>query len=304
MPIRHETAFDPRYGEAVPVAANVARVTCENPGPFTGTGTNSYLVGSDALAVVDPGPNDAAHRAALARAIAGRPVTHILVTHTHVDHSPLARSLADETGATIVAEGPHRAARPLHAGERNAMDASADLDFRPDLAVGDGDRVEGDGWAVTAVPTPGHTANHCAFAVEGGPLLCGDHVMAWATSIVAPPDGSMADYMASLDALLARQQRGLDAPYFPGHGGPVERPRAYVRALKAHRLMRERAILARVRAGDETIPRMVERIYRTTDRRLHGAAALSVLAHMEALVEAGRVVADRPPSLDARYAPA
>ena len=296
--------FEPLYGEAVPVAGDVLRVTARNPGPFTGPGTNSYVVGRDALAVIDPGPDDRDHHAALHRAIAGRPVAAILVTHTHVDHSPLARRLADETGASVMAEGPHRAARPLHEGEANAMDASADLDFAPDRALADGEHVEGDGWAFTAVHTPGHTANHCAFALDGGPLFAGDHVMAWATSIVAPPDGSMADYMASLDALLARQGAGLDARYLPGHGGPVENPRAYVRALKAHRLMRERAVLNRVRAGDRAIADMVATIYRTTDPRLHGAAALSVLAQIEGLVERGLVVSDGPPSLGATYRPA
>ena len=296
--------FDPRHGEAVPVAPDVVRVTADNGGPFTGAGTNSYIVGTGTLAVIDPGPDDAAHLAALRAAIGGRPVSHVLVTHTHVDHSPLARVLAGETGASVLAEGPHRAARALHEGERNAMDASADLAFAPDRRLADGERVEGDGWVLTAVHTPGHTANHCAFAVDGGPLLPGDHVMAWATSIVAPPDGSMADYMASLDALLARQEAGLDARYLPGHGGPVENPRAFVRALKAHRLMRERAVLERLRAGDRTIRAMVAVIYRTTDARLHGAAALSVLAQLEAMVERGTVRADRPPSLDALYEPA
>ena len=305
MPIKHETAFNPRYGEAVAVAPNVVRVTCNNPGPFTGAGTNSYIVGGKgAVAVVDPGPVDSAHQNALDRALAGRPVSHVVVTHTHADHSPLARPLAERTGAIVVAEGPHRAARALHEGERNVMDASADRAFRPDQAVDHGDRIAGDGWTLTAIHTPGHTANHCAFALDDGPLLSGDHVMAWATSIVAPPDGAMDDYMASLDTLLERQRHGLDPFYLPGHGGPVTKPQSYVRALKAHRLMRERAILTRVRGGDRTIPRMVEHIYRTTDRRLHGAAALSVLAHLEGLIAQGRVVADGPPSLEAAYAPA
>ena len=300
--------FEPRHGEAVPAAPGVVRVTANNPGPFTGPGTNSYVVEGkaegDALAIVDPGPEDAAHYDALMRSIGGRPVAAILVTHTHVDHSPLARRMAEATGAAVLAEGPHRAARPLHEGERNAMDASADLDFIPDRRLADGERVEVGGRGFTAVHTPGHTANHCAFALDGGPLFAGDHVMAWATTIVAPPDGSMADYMASLDALLARQERGLDALLLPGHGAAVERPRAYVRALKAHRLMRERAVLNRVRAGDRRIADMVAVIYRTTDRRLHGAAALSVLAQLEGLVERGVVVADGPPSLDAAFRPA
>ena len=296
--------FEPRHGEAVPVHDGVIRVTAANAGPFTGPGTNSYIIGTRTLAVIDPGPDDADHLAALRRAIDGRPVSHILVTHTHVDHSPLARRLADETGALVLAEGPHRAARAMHEGETNAMDASADLAFRPDRRLADGERIEGEGWAFAAVHTPGHTANHGAFALDGGPLFAGDHVMAWATTIVAPPDGSMADYMASLDLLLARQRQGLDPRYLPGHGGPVENPSAFVRAMKAHRLMRERAVLERLRAGDRTIPQMVATIYRTTDPRLHGAAALSVFAQLEGLIERGAVACDGPPSLTARYTPA
>ena len=292
--------FDPRHGEAVEVAPGVVRLTARNPGAFTGPGTNSYLLGTRALAVVDPGPDDPAHFEALLRAIDGRPVTHVLVTHTHADHSPLARPLAERTGAIVCAEGPHRAARPLHEGERNALDASADRDFAPDRTLADGERIEGEGWAVEAVTTPGHTANHLAFALPGtGLLLSGDHVMAWATTIVAPPDGAMGDYLASLDRLMARD----DARLLPGHGGPVEEPGRYMKALKAHRLMREGAILERVRAGDETIAAIVETVYRGTDRRLHGAAALSTLAHLEELVARGLVVADGPPRLDARFAP-
>ncbi|WP_064694121.1 MBL fold metallo-hydrolase [Rhizobium aegyptiacum] len=296
-----DLAFEPAYGRAVPVAPDILRITAENPGPFTFFGTNSYLVGSSSLAVIDPGPEDEAHYQALMTAIGGREVTHIFVSHTHRDHSPLARRLQAETGAVTVGQGPHRPARRLREGEVNPFAESSDTDFVPDIALGDGETIAGDGWALTAVLTPGHTANHAAFALEGRDILfSGDHVMAWSTSIVAPPDGAMADYMASLDKLITRE----DGLLLPGHGGPVNEPKTFLPALKAHRLKREQAVLARVAAGDRGIPEMVKAIYRDTDPQLHGAAALSVLAHIEDLVERGAIVADGPPSLAARYRPA
>ena len=295
MALDFDTKFEPAYGEAVRVAPDVARITVNNPSAFTFHGTNSYLVGRDTLAVVDPGPEDDAHFAALLRAIAGRPVSHIFVSHTHVDHSPLTRRLAEETGATVLAEGPHRPARPLRIGEINPLDASGDTDFMPDVALADDELVEGDGWALRAIHTPGHTANHVSFALEGtGNLFSADHVMAWSTSIVAPPDGAMSDYMASLDRLLQRD----DTLFLPGHGGPVTQPAAFMRGLKAHRKMRERAIIERLRGGDRTIPDMVAAIYRDTDPRLHGAAGLSVLAHLEDLVDRGIAAAEGEPSID------
>lgn len=295
-----ERAFEPAHGQAVPVGPDVVRVTANNPSPFTFHGTNSYIVGHDTLAVIDPGPEDEAHLSALLAAIGGRPVSHILVSHTHRDHAPLSHRLKAETGALIVAEGPHRAARPLHEGETNPFAESADSDFRPDLTLADGETVSGDGWALTAVHTPGHTANHAAFALEGtGLVFSADHVMAWATTIVAPPDGSMGDYMASLEKLLERDDR----LYLPGHGGPVKEPHAFLRGLRTHRRMRERAIRERIAAGDRRVEEMVKAIYRDTDPRLHGAAALSVLAHLEDLVEKGAVKSDGPPSLHGVYEP-
>ena len=295
MKLELNTAFEPAHGEAVAVAPGISRVTVNNPGPFTFHGTNSYIVGTDTLAVIDPGPEDDDHLRVLLGAIAGRPVSHVLVSHTHADHSPLAGRLAAATGAIVAATGPHRPARPLRIGEVNPLDASADTAFMPELVLGDGDIVAGDGWSLRAIHTPGHTANHAAFALEGsGILFSADHVMAWSTSIVAPPDGAMADYMASLDRLLARDDRLM----LPGHGGPVTQPAAFMRALKAHRRMRERAILARLGAGDRTIPEMVSAIYRDIDPRLHGAAGLSVLAHLEDLASRGAVRAEPEPSID------
>ncbi len=290
--------FDPAYGRAVPVAEGIQRLTANNPSPFTFHGTNSYIVGGSSVAVIDPGPANAAHFEALMTALAGRQVTHIFISHTHRDHSPLAKRLKAETGALTVGEGPHRPSRPLREGEVNPFAESSDTDFVPDIAIRDGQTISGDGWALRGVLTPGHTANHAAFALEGsGILFSGDHVMAWATTIVAPPDGSMADYMASLDKLLARD----DGLLLPGHGGPVTSPSPFLRGLKTHRRLRERSIIERIRTGESTIPKMVEMIYRDTDKRLHGAAALSVLAHIEELMERGEVTADGPPSLVAHY---
>lgn len=301
MALSFQTEFEPAYGQAVEVLPGVARLTVNNPSAFTFHGTNSYIVGSETLAVIDPGPEDEDHLRALLAAIGGRPVSHIFVTHTHRDHSPLAARLREETGAVVVAEGPHRAARPLRLGEINALDASGDTDFAPDATLKDGAAIEGDGWTISGVFTPGHMANHMSFALEGsGVLFSGDHVMAWSTSIVAPPDGSMADYMASLDRLLARDDR----LYLPGHGGGLRNPLPFLRGLKAHRKMRERAILERLRVGDRTIGEMVKAIYRDTDPRLHGAAALSVFAQLEDLVGKGAAVADGELSLDATYRPA
>jgi glyoxylase-like metal-dependent hydrolase (beta-lactamase superfamily II) len=300
MALSFDTKFEPAYGEAVEVAPGVRRLTVNNPSPFTFHGTNSYIVGRDTLAIIDPGPEDEAHLRALRHAIAGHPVSHIFVSHTHNDHSPLARRLGRETGALVCAQGPHRPARPLRIGETNPLDASADTAFSPDLALTDGMLMEGDGWAIRAIHTPGHTANHLVFALEGtGILFSADHVMAWATSIVAPPDGAMSDYMASLETMLARG----DALYLPGHGGPLQKPRPFVRGLKAHRRMRERAIVERLRAGDRTIGELVAAIYRDTDPRLHGAAGLSVLAHLEDLVARGQARADREVSIDGIFSP-
>lgn len=302
MALEFDTRFDPRHGEPVPVAEDVHRVTAPNPSPFTFQGTNSYIVGgAGGLAVIDPGPDSESHLDALLRAIDERPVSHIFVSHTHRDHSPLAARLAEITGARTAAEGPHRAARPLETGEINPLDASADMDFRPDITLADDVLIEGDRWKLRALHTPGHTANHCAFALDGtGITFSADHVMAWSTTIVAPPDGAMADYMASLDRLLERDDRLL----LPGHGGPVGNPRQFMRGLKTHRKMRERAILERLRAGERRIPEIVKSIYRDTDPRLHGAAALSVLAHLEDLVSRGQAEADNTPSLEARFFPA
>ncbi|MGN6449848.1 MAG: MBL fold metallo-hydrolase [Brucella intermedia] len=298
MALVFDSSFRPQYGEPVELGKGILRLTVNNPSAFTFHGTNSYIIGTDTLAVIDPGPDNDAHYNALIAAIAGRPVSHIFVSHTHRDHSPLAQRLKESLGARTVAEGAHRPARPYYAGEVNMLEASADTDFIPDIALADGGTIEGDGWALEGIHTPGHAANHMAFGLKNtGVLFSADHVMAWATSIVAPPDGSMSDYMVSLEKLLARD----DKVYLPGHGGAVIKPAAFVRGLRAHRKMRERAIFERVLQGDRTIGDMVKAIYRDTDPRLHGAAALSVLAHREDLVGRGEVKTDDHPSLDSIY---
>ncbi|MER9757640.1 MBL fold metallo-hydrolase [Mesorhizobium sp. M0166] len=301
MELKFDTRFDPAYGQGVAVAPGIQRVTARNPSPFTFHGTNSYVVGRETLAVIDPGPDDEAHLRTLLEAIGTRPVSHIFVSHTHRDHSPLAARLKQHTGAVVLAEGRHRPARPLRPGEVNSLDASADTGFVPDIAVPDDMVIDGDGWAIRTVLTPGHTANHAAFALEGtGILFSADHVMAWATTIVAPPDGAMADYMTSLERLIERDDRLL----LPGHGGPVTEPRSFMGGLKTHRKMRERAILERINSGDRTVKDMVEAIYRDTDPRLHGAAGLSVLAHLEDLVARGLVHTNGAPAIDGIYSPA
>jgi glyoxylase-like metal-dependent hydrolase (beta-lactamase superfamily II) len=276
----------------------VRRVMANNPGPFTFKGTLSYIVGRGKVAIVDPGPDDAAHIGALLDAVGGETVTHIFVTHTHRDHSPAVPAIKAATGATVYAEGPHRAARPLHIGEHNPLDSSGDRDFRPDVQLKDGEVVEGDGWAIEAVTTPGHTANHMAFALKDrGILFAGDHVMGWATSIVAPPDGAMSDYMASLDK-LARRGENL---YFSGHGPAIPDAKRFVNYYILHRKAREASILHRLGKGAADIPSIVRAIYIGIDPRLTGAAGLSVLAHMEDRVARGLVETDGAPAIDGVY---
>jgi glyoxylase-like metal-dependent hydrolase (beta-lactamase superfamily II) len=276
----------------------VRRLMANNPSPFTFKGTMSYIVGKGKVAIIDPGPDDPAHTAALLDAVRNETVTHIFVTHTHRDHSPGVPALKAATGATVYAEGPHRAARPLHIGEHNPLDSSGDRDFRPDVALKDGEVVEGDGWRIEAVTTPGHTANHMSFALpDRGLLLAGDHVMGWATSIVAPPDGAMSDYMASLDKLARR----AETLYLPGHGPAIPDARRFVNYYILHRKAREASILHRLGKGATDIPSIVRAIYIGIDPRLVGAAGLSVLAHLEDLVARGAVATDGMPSVDGIY---
>ena len=254
----------------------VSRVLAPNPSPFTHTGTQVHLVGTTDLAVIDPGPDMAEHLDALIVAIDGRPVRAILITHTHRDHSPASRPLAAATGAPIVG----CAALALDdAGVRS--DASFDRDYAPDRVLTEGESVAGDGWTLAALATPGHTSNHLAFVLPeaqdgAGALFSGDHVMGWSTSIVSPPDGDMAAYMASLEKLLPRSER----VYYPAHGDPVENPQRLVRGMLGHRKQREGQILRLLRDAPATVPEMVARMYVGLDPRLFPAAERSVLAHL------------------------
>src|SRR5271157_683254 len=217
--IPFDKSFDLQADKVTEVAPQVRAIVADNPGPFTFKGTMSYIIGRGKVAILDPGPDDDAHIAALLDAVRGETVTHIFVTHTHRDHSPGVPKVKAATGAKVYAEGPHRLARPLHIGETRRLDASADMDFRPDVALADGDAVSGDGWTMEAITTPGHTANHMSFALKESDLIfAGDHVMGWSTSIVAPPDGAMSDYMASLEKLARR----AEPVYLPGHGDVVK----------------------------------------------------------------------------------
>jgi len=284
-------------GELVRVSPLVQRLIANNPSPFTFTGTCSYLVGQDEVAIIDPGPLDEAHIAALLRAVDGRKVAHVIVTHTHRDHSPAAARIKAATGAPIVGAHPYRP-RPSEAGGFKGLDASHDLAYAPDRALDDGARIEGRGYTLEAIATPGHAANHLCFALrEENSLFSGDHVMAWSTSIVAPPDGSMGDYMASLEKVRARDE----TIFWPGHGGSVREPRRWTRALAHHRRQREASILARVEAGDATAPQIVAKVYENLKPGLVDAATLSTLAHLEDLAARGLVTMEGEFGPSARF---
>jgi glyoxylase-like metal-dependent hydrolase (beta-lactamase superfamily II) len=296
--IPFDRSFDLAPGQVEEVAPGVRRLLANNPSPFTFKGTVSYIVGRGQVAIIDPGPLDETHIAALLDAVRGETVTHVFVTHTHRDHSPAVPAIKAATGALVLAEGPHRAARPLNVGEAPRLDASNDTEFRPDRALADGEVVSGRGFTIEAVATPGHTANHMAFALkEANLLFSGDHVMAWSTPVVAPPDGAMSDYMASLHKLARRSEQ----IYLPGHGGAVRDAPGFVQHYLKHRQGREMSILHRLAKGEADIPTLVRAIYIGLDPRLIRAAGLSVLAHLEDLVTRRLVATDGQPSIEGRY---
>lgn len=282
IPYNRELNFE--YGKVDELGLRIRRVIARNPSAFTFHGTGTYILGRGQVAIVDPGPELAEHMDALLHAVRGETVTHILVTHTHLDHSPAVKAVQAATGAPSYAFGPH-GTRP----EDGASEGGADYDFTPDHVVGDGDVITGNGWSVEALHTPGHCSNHLCFRLrEEDALFCGDHVMGWSTSIVSPPDGNMTDYIASLEKV---GKYGASR-YFPTHGAPIEEPEPYVKALLAHRHEREAQIMAELAAGPTTIAEMVPRMYAAVDPKLYPAAARSVLAHLIHMVETGRVKAD------------
>ena len=280
IPFRREDTLP--HGAVEQVAPGVRRILCANPGPFTFRGTNTYVIGRGRVTVLDPGPADAAHLAAILRATAGEQVTRIVISHTHRDHSPGAAALVAATGAATFGFGPH--VTPPEAGGEGG-----DHDFRPDVALPDGAVLEGDDWRLAALHTPGHCANHLCFGLDteagGGVLFSADHVMSWSTTVVSPPDGDMAAYMASLAKLAARDDR----LYLPGHGPPLPDPAPFVAALAAHRMEREAKVLdALRRARRATAMQLVPAAYGPElDPKLVPAAARSLLAHLIKLAAEG-----------------
>ena len=293
-----ELAFDRSSapaGEAQQLSALVRRLIAPNAGPFTFTGTCTYIVGRGQVAVIDPGPEDAGHAARILEATRGEQIVFVIATHTHRDHSPAAAALAATTGAALVgcaafdpASGPEIA-------------RSQDLSWRPGRILSDGERIRAKGFELVALATPGHASNHLCFALpEEKALFSGDHVMAWSTTVVAPPDGDMSAYMRSLERLRLRD----DAVYWPGHGGPVRDPQRFVRALASHRRHRELLILNRLRAGDRSVASIVENTYNGLDPRLRSAAARSVFAHLIDLADRGLARCEGPLDIAADFAPA
>jgi glyoxylase-like metal-dependent hydrolase (beta-lactamase superfamily II) len=280
--VNFDRSLDAPTGTDVRLSPLVSRILAPNPGPFTFKGTGTYLIGAGGdVAVVDPGPLIPSHIQALQRALAGRRLSHILITHTHRDHAPAAAPLKQWSGAKTYALAP---AAPAGAGE-GAADEAHDHDFVPDVIVADGAALAGDGFDIACVATPGHTANHMCFALaQEKALFSGDHVMGWSTSVIAPPDGDMGQYLASLEKLSMRD----DAIFYPTHGSPIPQPRLWLEQLIAHRRLREAQILDALE-DDAAIPAIVERLYRGIDVALRGAAALQTKAHLDYLKARGLV---------------
>jgi glyoxylase-like metal-dependent hydrolase (beta-lactamase superfamily II) len=286
-----DIGFD--YGRPDAVSPLIRRVIADNPGPFTFTGTGTYIVGHGEVAVIDPGPDLPSHLAALLDATTGERITHILTTHTHADHSPLAAALAQKTGAVVLGRPAPGSAEPAV-----GLEERHDRLFRPDIVVADGQRIEGPGWTLEAIATPGHASNHVCYALtQENALFSGDHVMGWSTTVISPPNGDMTAYYASLDKVAARGFSTL----WPTHGPPVTEVAPFLAAYKAHRLDRERQILDQLAAGRTTIAEMVPAIYADVDPRLHPAAAHSVLAHMIHLVRQGVIATEGEPGPASEY---
>jgi glyoxylase-like metal-dependent hydrolase (beta-lactamase superfamily II) len=287
--IHFDKEFEPQTGTPVTVAPGIVRITAPNASPYTFTGTNSFLVGHEEIAVVDPGPDEAAHMDALMAAIGGRRVAAILLTHTHKDHSRLAPRLGAATGAPLWFGGAHRLSRALREHEANPLQEACDWELRPTRTLGNGEVFDVDAMSMTAIATPGHCANHLCFGVVGTPyVLTGDHVMGWNSTLVAPPDGSMRDYYTSLDRLAS-------APfsrYLPAHGGPIADGPAHARALAAHRRLRDAQIRAAIKDGAGDIEDLLARIYPDLPETVRPAARMTLLGHVEYLEENGTLVVE------------
>ena len=295
-PIPFVREFEFEYGEAKKLSPLITRVIANNPGPFTYTGTGVYIVGTQNVAVIDPGPVSPEHVAAIDKALEGKTVTHVLVTHHHIDHSPLAAPLAAKHGCKVYGYGQQP---KLPDGGEIRLEAGDDLAFKPDVEIRDGHVFEGDGWTIEAIHTPGHTSNHMCFALkEENTLFSGDHIMGWSTSVVSPPDGSMGDYLRCLNIIKDRQFDIIR----PTHGPAITEVTPFVQAYIDHRLDRERQITEALRDGLMTIPDIVSRLYADIDKRLHPAAAHSVLAHLIHMEETGRVNCCGNKTLKGEYA--
>ena len=275
--------IDIEYGRCDQVSPLIRRVTAKNPGPFTYKGTGTYIIGSGQVAVIDPGPLLDEHLEAILEATKGETITHVLITHTHLDHSPLAAPLKTRTGAKTYGFGGHGKAE----SDGPKLEEGGDSEFVPDHAVRDGDTISGPGWTFDCIHTPGHTSNHMCFALrEENAFFSGDHIMGWSTTVVVPPDGNMTDYIASARKLV---DRGY-ATIWPTHGPPVRDVKPFLEAYIAHRLVRENQILECLKESSSTITDMVARMYADVDKSLHPAAAQSVRAHLGKLLDEGRVV--------------
>lgn len=294
IPFVRDFTFD--YGVPDQLSARITRVIADNPGPFTYTGTGVFIVGGgDSVCVIDPGPVTEKHITAMDAALDGKTVTHVLVTHHHLDHSPLAAPLAAKHGCKVYG---YSLQSKTSEDDAIQLDAGDDLSFKPDVEIRDGHQFEGPDWTITAIHTPGHTSNHLCYALEEeNCLFSGDHIMGWSTSVVSPPDGDMGDYLASLNRIL-----DMDFDVIrPTHGTAIQSVRPFVQAYIDHRLAREAQIEGALRAGLDQIGDIVAELYKAVDKRLHPAAAHSVLSHMIHMRKTGRVVAEGPDGLQQNY---